>query len=147
MTRTPSFPVLFSVLSAVIPLNSYGADASIPAASSAAEACDIAEHPERHPGETLVLRGHYSWDWEWGAFLEFDDCKMPLRAPQSDAVRDEIELLFSSSHPMQGQMSGTFEGKIIRASTCEFQGKRLPSYRCDYFSILRVYGATPGKEE
>src|SRR5579862_7537629 len=66
------------------------ADASEPiVALSSAEACKMALSPRSYLGKTFFLSGSYLWDWEWGAFISFDGCEMPLAAPLNELVRQK----------------------------------------------------------
>jgi hypothetical protein len=107
-------------------------------AMSPKASCDLAWHSRRYLGKYLVLKGTYGWDWEWGAFLTFDGCKMPLRAPENEKVRIEKQRIFGRLTP-QGSSSAIVFGHIVPASNCDWQGQPRPPERCDYLEVEQVH--------
>jgi hypothetical protein len=106
-------------------------------ALSPAAACTVAKHTRRFANRTLVLEGAYQWDWEWGAFLNFRGCKEPLPTVFDEKLSG-IRNKLAAGAVMQGSAKVIFEGQIVPAKTCAWQGQPRLASRCDYFNVTRI---------
>jgi hypothetical protein len=84
----------------------------------------------------LVLSGIYQWDWEWGAFITFAGCEKPLGAPENGLIRARTRT--SSGSLLQGRARVVFEGEIVPAHACAWQGEPKPASNCDYFEVKQI---------